>query len=153
MHTTNICLTPAESNYAPTESKLSAVLYGCTRFLDYIYGQKVTVETGHKPLVGIMAKPLHKLSPSIQSMRRKLLWYDINATWKPGKEMFAPDCLSRAPANQAASMQELDVIVEVYNIISQLPVSPENLQKFRDNAANDADLQLLRNTVTRGWPV
>ena len=76
-------------------------------------------------------------------MRRKLLWYDINATWKPGKEMFAPDCPSRAQANQAASMQELDVIVEVYNIISQLPVSPEKLQKFRDNAANDADLQLL----------
>ena len=67
--------------------------------------------------------------------------------------MFAPDCLSRASANQAASMQELDVIVEVYNIISQLPVSPEKLQEFRDNTANDADLQLLRNTVTRGWPV
>ena len=88
------CLTPAESNYAPIESELSAVLYGCTRFHDYIYGQKVTVETDHKPLVGIMAKPLHKLSPRIQSMRRKLLWYDINTTWKPGKKMFVPDCLS-----------------------------------------------------------
>ena len=46
-------------------------------------------------------------------------------------------------------MQELDVIVEVDNIISQLPVSPEKLQEFRDNIANDADLQLLQNTVTR----
>ena len=146
-------ITPAESNYAPIESKLSAALYGCTRFHDYTYGQKVTVETDHKPLVGIMAKPLHKLSPRIQSIHRKLIWYDINATWKPGQEMFAPDCLSRASANQAASMQELDVILEVYNIISQLPVSPEKLQEFRDNTANDADLELLRNTVTRGWPV
>ena len=60
-------LTPAESNYAPIENELSAVLYGCTRFHDYIYGQKVTVETDHKPLVRIMAKPLHKLSPRIQS--------------------------------------------------------------------------------------
>ena len=69
-----------------------------------------------------MAKSLHKLSPCIQSIHRELLWYDINATWKPGKEMFVPDCLSRAPAKQAASMQELDVIVQVDNIISQLPV-------------------------------
>ena len=91
-----------------------------------------------------MAKPLHKLSPRIQSMRRKLLWYDINATWKPGKNMLVPDCLSRALVKQAVSMQELDVIVEVDNIISQLPVSPEKLQEFRDNAANNADLQLLQ---------
>ena len=120
-------------------------MYGCTRFHDYIYGQKVTVETDHDPLVGIMAKPLHKLSPHIQSMRRKLLWYDINATWKPGQKMFVPDCLSRALVKQAVSMQELDVIVEVDNIISQLPVSPEKLQEFRDKTANDADLQLLQS--------
>ena len=50
-------------------------------------------------------------------------------------------------------MQELDVIVEVGNIISQLPVSQVKLQEFRDNTANDADLQLLQNAVTRGWPV
>ena len=73
MHYASMCLTPAESNYAPIESEMSAVLYGCTRFHNYIYAQKVTVETDHKPLVGIMAKPLHKLSPRIQSIRRKLL--------------------------------------------------------------------------------
>ena len=111
------CLTPTESNYAPIESELSAVLYGCTRFHDYIYGQKVTVETDHKPLVGIIAKPLHKLSPRIQSMRRKLLWYDISATWKPGKNMFVPDCLSRAPAKQAVSMQELDVMLRLITLL------------------------------------
>ena len=76
-----------------------------------------------------------------------------NATWKPGKEMFVPDCLSRAPAKQAASVQELDVIVEVDNIISQLPVSPEKLQEVWNNTANDADLQLLQNTVMQGWPL
>ena len=147
------CLTSAESNYAPIESELSAVLYGCTRFHDYIYGQKVTVETDHKPLVGIMAKPSHKFCPCIQSIRRKLLWYDINDTWKPGKKLFVPDCLSRTPAKQGATVQELDVVVEVDNIITQLPVSPEKLQEFWDNTANDADLQLLQNTITRGWPV
>ena len=123
----------AENNYAPTEGEMSAVLYDCTRFHYYIYCQKATVETDHKPLTGIMAKPLHKLSLCIQSMRRKLLWYDINPTWKPGKEMFVSDCLSWAPAKQAESMQELDVIVEVDYIICQFPVSPEKLGEFWDN--------------------
>ena len=63
-----------------------------------------------------------------------------------------PDCLSRAPAKQAVSMQEVDVIIEVDYIISQLPVSPEKLQESRDNTANDDDLQLLQNMVMRGWP-
>ena len=49
-------------------------------------------------------------------------------------------------------MQELDVIVEVDNIISQLSVSLEKLQEFQDNTANDAELQFLQNTVTWGWP-
>ena len=31
------CLTPAESNYSPIESELSAVLYGCTRLLHLHY--------------------------------------------------------------------------------------------------------------------
>ena len=50
-------------------------------------------------------------------------------------------------------MQELDVIAEDDNIISQLPVSPEKLQEFWENTANDADLQLLQNTVTWASPV
>ena len=119
---------------------MSAALYGCTRFHYYIYGQNVTIETDHKTLIGIMAKPLHKLSLGIQSMCWKLPWYDTNATWKPGKEIFVPDCLSRAPAKQAESMQEIAVIVTVDYIIGQLPFSPENLLKFLENTANDADL-------------
>ena len=134
-----------------SESEMSAVLCGCTRFHDYIYSQKVTVETDHKPLIGIMTKPLHKLSWSIQSNQRKLPWYDINATWNPGKETFVPDCLSRTTAKQAASMQELDVIVEVDYIISRLPVSPEKLREFQNNTANDANLKLLQSTVMQGW--
>ena len=50
------CLTPAESNYAQIESEMSAVFYGCTRFHNYIYGQKVTAETDHKYMIGIVAK-------------------------------------------------------------------------------------------------
>ena len=100
-----------------------------------------------------MAKPSHKLSLRIQSMRRKLLWYDINAPWKPAKKTFVPDCLSRAPSKQVASTQELDVIVEADHNICQLFDSQEKLKEFRINTASDSGLQLLQRTVMQGWPV
>ena len=97
-----------------------------------------------------MAKPLHKLIPCVRSIRRKLLWHQY-ATWKPRKEMFVTDCFSLAPAKQVASTQELGVDVEVRYIIRQLSVSPDKLQEFWENTANDADLQLVQNKVMRGW--
>ena len=45
------CFPPAESKYAMIEREMSAVLYSCTKFHNYICGQKVTIETDHKPLV------------------------------------------------------------------------------------------------------
>ena len=75
----------AGQNYAPIENEMSAVAFGCTRFHDNVYGKQLTVETDHKPLVGLFQKPLNKLSPRLQCMRLKLLRYDLNVIWKPGK--------------------------------------------------------------------
>ena len=91
----------AEQNYAPIGNEMSAIVSGCTRFHDYVYGQKLTVETDHKPLVGIFRKPLNKLNPRLQCMRLKFLRHDLNVVWKPGKGMFIPDALSRAVSENA----------------------------------------------------
>ena len=46
-------LTLAEKNYAQIEKEMLAIVCGCEKFDQYIYGNKVTVETDHKPLVSI----------------------------------------------------------------------------------------------------
>ena len=43
-------LLPAEHNYAVIEKEMSAILFGCTRFHDYLFANRVKVETDHKPL-------------------------------------------------------------------------------------------------------
>ena len=146
------CLSPAEKNYATIEREMSGILYGCTRFHDYIYGQTVIVETDHKPLVGIFTKPLHKLSPRLQRMRMKMLWYDVKVIWKPGKDMFVPDALSRAPVCGAVKEIELNDKAEVYSVVSQLPITREKLIEFRTATANDPTLQQLISVVMDGWP-
>ena len=51
-------LTTAEKNYAQIEKELYAIVFGCERFYQYVYGRAVTLFTDHKPLEAIMRKSL-----------------------------------------------------------------------------------------------
>ncbi len=48
-----------ESRYAQIEKELLAALFACRKFHDFIYGNKVVIETDDKPLITIVKKPLH----------------------------------------------------------------------------------------------
>ena len=52
-------LTDCQKKYAQIEKELLAIVFGCDKFHEYIYGKTVTVETDHKPLESIFKKPLH----------------------------------------------------------------------------------------------
>ena len=43
-------LTQAETGYEQIEKELPAVVFGCNRFYQYIYGKHVIVESDHQPL-------------------------------------------------------------------------------------------------------
>ena len=61
-------LTNCEKNYAQIKKEM---LFGCTRFHDYIYGMpQVVVETDHKPLKAILKKLLHRLQKMIMTIQR-----------------------------------------------------------------------------------
>ena len=47
-------LTTSEINYAQIEKEIYAIVFGCTRFHQYIYGRSIRVEMDHKLLVSIM---------------------------------------------------------------------------------------------------
>ena len=51
-------LTDCETRYAQIEKELLAIVYACEKFNNYVYGRDVTVQSDHKPLVSIFAKPL-----------------------------------------------------------------------------------------------
>ena len=43
-------LNSAEKNYAQIEKELLAIVFGCEKYHQYIYGGAVSIETDHKPL-------------------------------------------------------------------------------------------------------
>ena len=110
-------LNDAEKKYAVIEKEMCAILYACRRFHDYIFGHRTVIVTDHRPLIGIFQKPLHKLSPRLQRMRMHLYRYNLEIVWKPGREMFVPDALSRNLPQTNATEYEFDDALEV-NFIS-----------------------------------
>ena len=55
-------LTPAERRYAQIEEMLG-IVFGCTRFQEYVYGKPIIAKTDHKPIIAI-SKNLCNMMPS-----------------------------------------------------------------------------------------
>ena len=91
-------LTDTQRRYFQIEKELLAVHFGLLRFAQFVYGQSVIVESDHKALVGLLDKPIASCSLRIQRMRLQLQRFDFKLVYKPGKELFIADTLSRAPS-------------------------------------------------------
>ena len=71
--------------------------------------------------------------------------------YKPGKNLFIADTLSRAPevSNETTpnKKDELEVLT-----LENLPVSEVKLEQVKDATRKDLTLQKLKTTVISGWP-
>lgn len=78
----------------------------------------------------------------------RLQHYDVDIRYKPGKEMFVADTLSRA---YILNHQQSDVEKEVESIhsVNHLAISQERLAEIQKETLNDPTLQKLKETNTR----
>ena len=144
-------LSRSQINYAQIEKEMLAVVFGCTRFHDYIYGLKeIQVETDHKPLESILKKPLHQAPMRLQRMILQIQKYPLIVTYRPGKELLIADTLSRAYLPDEGG-NILDEELEV-NLINTLPISENKLELIKYETLQDPPLQQLKQTVITGWP-
>jgi hypothetical protein len=95
-------LSPTQSRYATIELELLAIEHAVSKCAFYLKGmhRPFKVITDHRPLVGVLQKPLHDVdNPRLQRMRGHLdgSGYVFNVEWAPGKEHLIADALSRAP--------------------------------------------------------
>ena len=80
----SISLTSAEKNYAVIDKELLAVLFGCERFHQYVYGNKTFTESNHKPLGSITKKPLARAPERLQRILLYLQKCDFKLSYKSG---------------------------------------------------------------------
>ncbi len=135
------------------EKELLAVQFGLNRFRQYIYGQSVIVESDHKPLIGLLAKPIAESTPRIQRMRLQLQRYDFVLTYKPGRDLHIADALSRAPQpNLYEDDPSQNSEEQVHMILESVIPAADTRSRYATATADDPTLQLIQDLMNRGWP-
>ena len=149
-------MTQTERNYAQIEKEMLAIVCGCEKFDQFIYGHKITVETDHKPLVSISQKPIHNAPKRLQRMLLHMQRYDFVITYKKGSEMYLADALSRAypdfPVPQSPLQSEFCHTMEMLDLAEHLPISPKRLNQIQEATGKDRALQALKEYIMTGWP-
>ena len=145
-------LTETQQRYAQIEKETLAILYGCTKFHEFVYGKDIQIETDHKPLQAIFNKPLWQSPARLQKLRLALQRYNLHVNYKPGKEMYIADHLSRSYLNETVENLVPDLQINEVHLIAHLPVSDVMYKQIQTETAKDADLTELMETVLNGWP-
>lgn len=146
-------LTAIQRRYCQIEKELLAIQFGLMRFRQYVYGQHVVVESDHKPLVGQLDKPIAACSPRIQRMRLQLQRFDFQVVYKPRKELFIADTLSRAPSPRLFDDDvTADCEEQVHHVIASIAPAESTRRRYAEATYNDPTLRLLRSVMEAGWP-
>ncbi|XP_063441937.1 uncharacterized protein K02A2.6-like [Mytilus trossulus] len=145
-------LTDTETRYAQIEKELLSVIFGLEKFHSYTYGRTVNVISDHKPLESIMKKPLHVAPKRLQRMLLRLQKYDKILQYRPGKEMYLADTLSRAYLKETSDSSNTTDEIESINMIDELPISEERISELQEHTRKDQQMQELKEVIQEGWP-
>lgn len=139
---TSRVLTDAEKRYSQIEKEALGNVFGCEQFHEFVYGQRVLVETDHKPLIAISKKALGDMPPRLQRFFLRMMKYDYELKFVPGRKLLLADMLSRAPLmeRRVTSNVNDDVTVHAVSMLSAL-VTDKTLERLREETAKDLCLR------------
>jgi hypothetical protein len=133
----SFALTSAQKNYAVIELEMLAIVRAIDKCRFYLQGADTfEVITDHKPLLGIMDKPINEIdNPRLSRFRQKISAFVFTISWKPGKYHFAADALSRYPV---FSSQEDN---EHYAVARLISCTDARLDEMAERAKSDPEYQ------------
>lgn len=142
-------LSEEECRYSQIEKEFLSILFACRKFEFYTYGRKIKIKNDHKPLTSIIQKEIHKIpSAKLQNIRLKLLRYDVQLEYAPGKTIHIADYLSR----YSMKHKEEEVEKDLENAVLSINVSDERKIEFQEETNKDAVLKNLKQYCLIGWP-
>ncbi len=136
-------------NYSQLNKEGLAVMFGLQSFHKYLYGQKCTIVTDHKPLLSLFneLKAVPQMSPPrIQRWAVTLRAYEYNIIYKAGKDHSNTDALSRLPLPMESSTEQEERVLMLENADITL-ITAEQVRKW---TRKDPVLSRVRETVQHG---
>ncbi|UYV85151.1 K02A2.6-like [Cordylochernes scorpioides] len=143
-------LSGAEQNYSQIEKEALAIIYGVTKFHQFIYGRKFILITDHKPLVTILGSRsgIPTLSTSrLQRWALILSAYTYDIKFRRTQDHGNADLLSRFPVG----CEEIPRLNNVYALsyVEELPITAEEIATETEK---DEVLSLAKFYTQQGWP-
>ena len=104
----HMCLNPWQTlNLDMLKLRALGAMLACEKFVSYIQGKTITLETDHNPLVPLLShKHFDSLPPRVLCFRLWLMRFDFVMLHVPGKHSHTADALSRAPLKN--SIDQID---------------------------------------------
>lgn len=124
-----------------------SVCFACTKFHNYIYGNKIKIFNDHQPLLSIIKKDLHKIKNNrLHRLRLSILEYLV------GSKMFILDLLSRnyIKNNVIDDVFRKDVVHTVTE--NTYSMSEERFKQFQYEKAKDIVLGKILRYYQNGLP-
>jgi hypothetical protein len=78
--------------------------------------------------------------------------YELRIVYKPGRELFIADALSRNYLEETKETLVQELEVNEVHLTAHLPISPDKYQEFQKATANDVVKQAVQDAVLEGWP-
>lgn len=144
-------LTKTEVNYSQIEKEALSIIFGVTKFNDYLYGRNFTVFTDHKPLLKILGPKTGVptlAAARLQSWSLILAAYQYDIRYKPSLQHANADALSRLPLQTQHTDSDYSSVFRV-SFLDKVPVSSQEIAK---QTKTDAVLQRVKHFTLNGWP-
>jgi len=143
-------LSAAERNYATVEKEGLALVYAVRKFHQFLFGNKFTMVTDHKPLLGLFAgdSPLPARAAS-RVLRWALLLsaYNYELQYREGSRNGNADALSRLPLD-ARTGEFSQKVVSV--AMMEMVKSPVTEAEVRRNTRTDPVLSVVLQRIMEG---
>lgn len=142
-----------ERRYSQLDKEAASIMFGITKFHNYLMARRFRIVTDHKPLLGIFdpKKPMPTmLSPRLTRIVIALSAHNYDIVYKPGSQIGYADSLSRWPQPVAEQPEQLlsDIL-----LMAEAPDDfPYDAERVALATKQDKTLCQVVHYIKHGWP-
>lgn len=152
-------LTETQKNYSQIEREALSIIYGVTKFRQFLYGRKFVLLTDHEPLITIFSPEKNIPTMTAQRLQRwalTLMGFQYEIKYKKTSKHGNADALSRLPVgpdNHFDALEELENEEVSHALQETVQSYPLNIVLIQKATQSDAILSKVSQCIQDGWPI